>query len=67
MGRENGAYEVGKFGHAPTGNAGEQDRLWDHAMFGPAGGDHSTLHWLITVGNAWDRWECDDYTHAYKC
>ena len=51
-------YSVGKFGHAPSGDAGQQTRLWNHAMFGPAYGDH----WIIPIGGHGARWECDDYS-----
>ena len=48
-GFQDGAYSVGKWGHAKN-----QDRLYNHAAF--AGG---LYHWLLTPGGS--RWECDDF------
>ena len=48
-GFQNGAYSVGKWGHAKS-----QDRLYDHPAFAV-----SLYHWLLDPGLS--RWECDDY------
>ena len=48
-GYENGASNVGKWGHA----GGDDNRLYSHAAF-KAG----SYHWLLLPGGS--RWECDD-------
>ena len=50
-GKENGAYNVGKWG-----NQKDEDRLYNHAAF-----KVSSYHWLLTPGG--QRWECDDYLY----
>ena len=49
-GRENGVYEVGKWGEGL-----DQDRLYDHTAF-----VFRTYHWALRTGSDSKRCECDD-------
>ena len=50
-GKENGAYNVSKWGHQDR----DEERLYDHAAF-----VGYLYHWLLTPNGS--RWECDDFS-----
>ena len=48
-GKENGVYEIGKWGHDQN-----EDRLYNHAAFAK-----SVYHWVMKIAGS--RWNCDDF------
>ena len=54
-GRENGLYNVGKWGHDDK----DQFRLYDHPAF-----VEGAYHWLLNPDHS--RWECDDFMQSLQ-
>ena len=51
-GKENNAYEIGKWGHGQ-----DEDRLYNHPAFA-----RSAYHLFMSIGGP--RWNCDDYSNT---